>query len=91
MESGNHSSLHQNYHHQLIYAKISLKVFYPPPYKYELCHFQHANVDLIQQAMEQLIWEKSFRNLNNEMVFLFKKTMNFFFKLHSPQNNHSWQ
>ena len=32
MESGVHSSLHQNCHHQLIYAKVNLKVSYPPPY-----------------------------------------------------------
>ena len=33
MESGVHSSLHQNCHHQLIYAKINLKEFSPPPYE----------------------------------------------------------
>ena len=32
MESGVHSSLHQNCHHQLIYTKVNLKVSYPPPY-----------------------------------------------------------
>ena len=31
MESGVDSSLHQNCYHQIIYAKINLKVFYPPP------------------------------------------------------------
>ena len=31
MESGVHSSLHQNCQHQIICAKINLKVFYPPP------------------------------------------------------------
>ena len=57
MESGVHSPLHQNCHHQLILAKVNLKV------------------DLIQQAIEQLSWEKSFTNLNiNEMIFLFNKT-----------------
>ena len=30
MESGVHSSLHQNCHDQIIYAKINFKVFYPP-------------------------------------------------------------
>ena len=28
-----HSSLHQNCHHQLIFAKVNMKIFYPPPYK----------------------------------------------------------
>ena len=27
MESGVHSSLNQNWHHQLIYVKVNLKVF----------------------------------------------------------------
>ena len=76
MESGVHSYLHQNCHHQLIYAKNNLKVFYPPPYGREIWHYQLANVDLIQRAIEQFSWEKSFRNLNiNEMVFLFNKTI----------------
>ena len=36
MESGVHSSLHQNCHHQLIYVKVNLKVFYPPLYEREI-------------------------------------------------------
>ena len=90
MESGVHSSLHQNCHHQIIYAKINLKVFYPPPYEREIWHYQRANVDLIQRAIEQFSWEKSFRNLNiNEMVFLFDKTIENIFhqKLVSIQYN----
>ena len=76
MESGVHSSLHQNCHHQIIYAKINFKVFYPPPYEREIWHYQRADVDQIQQAIEQFSWEKSFRNLNiNEMVSLFNKTI----------------
>ena len=51
MESGVHSSLHQNCYHQIIYAKINLKVFYPPPYELEIWHYQGANVDQIQQAI----------------------------------------
>ena len=30
MDSGVHPSLHSNCHHQIIYAKFDLKVFYPP-------------------------------------------------------------
>ena len=72
MESGVHSSLH----HQIIYSKINLKLFYPPPYEREIWHYQRANVDLIQRAIEQFSWGKSFKNLNiNEMVFVFNKTI----------------
>ena len=31
LESGVHHSLHQNCHHQIIFAKFNLKVYYPPP------------------------------------------------------------
>ena len=31
MESGPHSSLHKNCHHQMIYATFNLKICYPPP------------------------------------------------------------
>ena len=40
------------------------------------CHYQRANVDLIQRAIEEFSWEKSFRNLSiNEMVFLFNNSI----------------
>ena len=32
MESGVRSSLHENCHHQITYAKSTLKIDYPPPY-----------------------------------------------------------
>ena len=36
IESGVHPSLHQNCHHQIIYAKFNLQMFYPPPYCREI-------------------------------------------------------
>ena len=39
MESGVHSSLHENCHHQLAYAKFNLKVWYPPPYERKIWHY----------------------------------------------------
>ena len=33
MESGVHSSLHADCHHQLPYVKFNLIFFYPPPYE----------------------------------------------------------
>ena len=57
MESGVHSLLHENYHHQLVYAKFNLKVWYPPPYEREIWHYQDANIDQIKRAIEQFPWE----------------------------------
>ena len=76
MESGVHSSLHEECHHQLGYAKFNLKMWYPTPYEPEIRHYQHANIDQIKRALEQFPWEKSFGNLYiNEMVYLFNKTI----------------
>ena len=40
IESGVHPSLHQNCHHQIIYAKFNLQIFYPPRYCREIWHYQ---------------------------------------------------
>ena len=29
MDSGVHASLHPNFHHQIVYAKLNLKIEYP--------------------------------------------------------------
>ena len=36
MESSVHSSLHSNCHHQIIYARFNLKIYYPPPWTWNL-------------------------------------------------------
>ena len=38
IESVVHPSLHQNCHHQIIYAKFNLQIFYPPPYCPQIWH-----------------------------------------------------
>ena len=53
MESGVHSSLHENCHHQIIYAKFNLKIYYPPPYEREIWHYQKANIENIRKAIPQ--------------------------------------
>ena len=36
VNSGVHSSLHANCHHQIVFAKFGLKVYHPPPYEHEV-------------------------------------------------------
>ena len=36
MESGVYSSLHEKCHHQIIYGKLNLKIYYPPRYELEI-------------------------------------------------------
>ena len=53
MESGVHSFLHPNCHHQTVFAKINLKINYPPPYEREIWHYEKANADLIGRSIDQ--------------------------------------
>ena len=51
MESGVHYLLHENYHHQLVFAKLNLEVWYLSPYKREIWHYQHV---MLIKPKEQL-------------------------------------
>ena len=62
MNSGIHSSLHPNCHHQIIHAIFKLKIFCPPPYERVVRHYQDANKDLIQRFISLFNWEKAFLN-----------------------------
>ena len=74
VESGAHPSLHPNCHHQIIFAKFNLKIYYLPPYLREVWHYKEANADLIKRAINNFNWEKAFSNTNiNEKVSLFNK------------------
>ena len=46
-DSGVHSSLHPNCHHEIAYAKFNLEIIYPPPYLREVWHYKDANIELI--------------------------------------------
>ena len=61
-ESGVYYSLHQNCHHQIIFAKFNLKIYYPSPYDKTISHYSHANVDHIQQTINLSDWENAFLN-----------------------------
>ena len=57
---GVHLSLHSNCHHQIIYGKLDLKIFYPPQYKRHIWHYKHTNADIILEAIESFDWDKAF-------------------------------
>ena len=68
-ESGTHSSLYNTCHHQIVYAKLSLKIHFPPPYKREVWHYNRARTDLIKRSIESFDWESAFSTLSvNEQV-----------------------
>ena len=74
MDSGVHPSLHSNCHHQIIYAKFDLKVFYPLPYERVVWHFSRANSDYIKKP-SLFDLKSSLNNLDvNEQVSVFNET-----------------
>ena len=76
VESGVHSSLHANCHHQLVFAKFSLQIYYPPPYPREIWHYKQANSELIRRAISNFNWDRAFLNTNvNEKVSIFTSTV----------------
>ena len=72
VDSGVHPSLFPRCHHQLIYAKINFKMFFPPTYTRRIWDFSRANTDGNKQAMSGVDWENSFSNLtvHDKVVFL---------------------
>ena len=76
MNSGVHSSLHLNCHHQIIHAKFNLKIFYPPSYERVVWHYQYANNDLIQCSISHFNWERAFSNKGvNKQISIFNETI----------------
>ena len=57
-DSGVHALLQENWHHQIIFAKVSMKIFYLPPYRRLVYH--NANVEAINSVIESFNWENAF-------------------------------
>ena len=71
-----HPSLHENCHHQIVYSKFYLKIFYPPPYERTVWHYQQADTELIKRPLESFDWKNAFSNCNpNEQVPVLTKTL----------------
>ena len=72
IDSGVHASLYSNCHHQIIYAKFDLKIFYPPPYVRTVWQFKHANSDHIKRATDVFDWESALNYIDaNDQVSVF--------------------
>ena len=76
VELGIHPSLDPNCHHQIVSAKFSLMISYPPPYYREVWHYRETNPDLIRRAISNSNWEKAFHNTNvTKKVPIFNETI----------------
>ena len=56
MEPGIHSLLYSNCHHQIVFAKFNLYIFYPPPCEKTVWYYERANTELIRRAIDQSDW-----------------------------------
>ena len=85
MNSGVHSSLHPNCHHQIIFSKINLKIEYPPPYERLVWNYGKANEEAINYVISRFNWENLFEAKTvNEQVHLFNDTILNVFKNFIP-------
>ena len=76
MESGIHLSLHSNCHHQIVFAKFNLSIFYPPPYERTVWYYERTNTEFIRRAIDQFDWLRALSNVNvDENVYFFTKTL----------------
>ena len=76
IESGIHSSLHSNRHHQIVFAKFNLSIFYPRPYERNVWYYERANTELIRRTIDQFDWLRVLPNVNvDEKVHFFTKTL----------------
>ena len=66
IKSGVHSSLGSKWHHEIVFAKLNLKVEYPPTYERVLWHYFRADNVSINWAINAIDWEGRFANKSGE-------------------------
>ena len=75
-ESVFHPSLHPKCHYQILFAKLNLKVEYPPLYERLSWDYKNADIPSINRAIGIFDWGKSFEGINvHEQVHFFNKTI----------------
>ena len=76
IESGVHSSLYPNCHHQISFAKFDLRIFYLPRYEINVWHDKQANIELIWRAIDNFDWNRALDNASpNRQVSIFNDTI----------------
>ena len=59
--SGTRASLFERCHHQIVYAEVNFKVFYPPPYKRKIWDYNNVDVYKINESLSQIDWDTHLR------------------------------
>ena len=75
-ESGVNSSLHPNCHHEIVFAKLNLNIYHPPPYESLIWQYQKANTNSIHHVIDSFDWSKAFENVDvDRQVDIFKEAI----------------
>ena len=75
-ESGAHTSLQPKCHHQIVFAKINLKVEYSPLYERLIWDYKNKDIPSINRAIATFDWGNSFEGKNVlKQVHFFNKTI----------------
>ena len=69
IDSGVHSSLHPNCHHQIVFCKLNLKIEYPPPYERIIWNYKHADTESINHVINTFDWQKLFQGKCPAILF----------------------
>ena len=76
LDNGVHSSLHTNSHHQLVFVKIFLKIYYFPPYKKRVCYYNYTNTFQIKNTLVSFNWEQVLSNSSfNKKISVLNETI----------------
>ena len=77
------SKLHPSCHHQLVFAKFDISIYYLPLYKRTVCYYKRANSDLIRRPIELFNWDKELRinHVDKQVVFFNETLMNILQKI----------
>ena len=85
INSGVHSSLNPNCHHQIVHCSFNPNIHYQPPYQRLVWDYKKVNPITIRKAIDEVNWERLFHGKNiNEQVTSFNGTVLNFFKNYVP-------
>ena len=85
VNSGVHSSLHPNCHHQVVHGSFNLNISYPPPYQRLIWDYKKADSVKIRKALDLINWERPFNNKNiNEQVSILNEIISNVFSNYVP-------
>ena len=80
VNSGVHSFLHNNCHHQIVYSTFNLNIYYAPPYQRLVWDYKKADEKSIRKALDLVNWGRLFdhKNIDSQVMTLNETILNVF-------------